>query len=148
MRASAGTGRVVGAAILCAFLSAAPTWARERTKTLRVPILMEESTVRGKIIVLETRDDDRKVAANIRVRLFTEKRSNDGGKTIRELLHEAKTDDLGLFDLPSVAVGEYQLSVSGMEVRLHVVPRNSAPKPQEDPKVLLILLPREALLSD
>jgi hypothetical protein len=139
---------MVLAALLCGFLSGGVALARERTKTLRVPILMEEATVRGKVIILETREDDRKVASSIRVRLFTERRTGEDEKPVRELLHEARTDDLGLFDLPSVPVGEYQLWVSGLQVRLRVVPRTAPPKPQDDPKVLLILLPREALLQD
>ena len=143
--------RVCGVAVLSGLLfalCAVPAWAKDRPKTWRIPILMEQSTVRGKVIVLEDRQDDRKVASNLRVRIYEEAKEGDPDRRTFKLLSETRTDDLGLFDLPLLATGQYALWISGMQVRLQVIAKPEARTGPEEPKVLLILIPKEVIVLD
>jgi len=121
-----------------------------------VPIVMEAATVRGKIAVLETRWEDRQIMKGLRVQVWSTKapektndKPNRHSPTIRvdrdTLLHETETDDLGLFDLPVLDVGEYLLAVSEVRFLLTVIPRSAERAAQSEPKVLLILIPKEVI---
>lgn len=122
-----------------------------------VPVVMEEATVRGKVAVLETRWEDRRIMKGLRVQVWStkeqeppvEERKRRRGQTstrVRDvLINETETDDLGLFDLPMLPVGEYLLNVSEVQFRLTVIPKAESRAGQSEPKVLLILIPKEVI---
>lgn len=127
--------------------------ARERMRTWRVPVLMEASTARGKVVVLETRKEDRKAVENLLVQVWTapdeeqevEGAEEAGGKAEEKLVHETRTDENGLFSLPVLSVGAYRLVIGELSVQLRVLPKAEERKDQEEPKILLILLPKEVV---
>ena len=108
-----------------------------------IPVVMEEATVRGRVVIMETRRTERHALEGLRVKVWT-KGNKEGGEESR-LLHEAETDELGLFSLPLLPVGEYTLVVSKVTLRLVVTPKAPERAEQEEPKILLILLPREVI---
>ncbi len=119
-----------------------------------VPVVMEEATVRGKVAVLETRWEDRQILEGLRVQVWSTKeaepteRRRRGSSRARErdvLIHETETDDLGMFDLKGFEVGEYLLTVSDVQFRLMVIPRSETRLGQSEPKILLILVPKEVV---
>lgn len=120
-----------------------------------VPIVMEAATVRGKVAVLETRWEDRQIMKGLRVQVWSTKTPEKPQKPSRHsptvhverdtLLHETETDDLGLFDLPVLDVGEYLLAVSEVRFLLTVIPKSAERAGQSEPKVLLILIPKEVI---
>ena len=124
-------------------------------QTLKVPIVMEEATVRGKVAVLETRREERRVMEGLAVRVWSVKDTpeNADGKHSQKdaawerdrLLHETETDELGLFDLPRLDVANYLLEVSDVQFRLRVIPQSAERAGQSEPKVLLILIPKEVV---
>ncbi|MCE9616621.1 MAG: hypothetical protein K8T26_20285 [Lentisphaerae bacterium] len=139
-------------------MSSSATRAQDANKqSIKVPIVMEEATVRGKVAILETRREDRKVVEGLPVRVWSTKKAGadansgkHGHKQVAqwerdELLHETETDELGLFDLPLLSAGEYLLEVSEVQFRLTVIPQSSERAGQSEPKVLLILVPKEVI---
>jgi hypothetical protein len=143
------------ALILCGVTGPAAQAQEARKQSIKVPIVMEEATVRGKVAVLESRREDRKVVQGLQVRVWSTKEPAGGaqgkrhgrGDTLERdrLLHETQTDDLGLFDLPALAVGEYFLEISEVQFRLTVIPQSTERSGQSEPKVLLILVPKEVI---
>ena len=143
--------------------------ARERMRTWRVPVLMEASTARGKVVVLETRKEDRKAVENLLVQVWTapdeeqevegaeeaegkageetppEKGNPESPQEEEKLVHETRTDENGLFSLPVLSVGAYRLVIGELSVQLRVLPKAEERKDQEEPKILLILLPKEVV---
>jgi len=141
------------------------------SKTWRVPVLMEESTVRGKVVVLETRREDRKAVENLLIQVWTapdeEAEANEqvteGAEAAKgatepaepgdsasepqepKLVHETRTDENGLFSLPVLGIGTYRLVVGEISVQLRVLPKAKEREGQEEPKILLILLPKEVV---
>jgi hypothetical protein len=111
-------------------------------KPLARPVVMEEATVRGRIVVLETRKEDRKVIENLPVNIWQENEDAEDGK---ELIHATRTDEDGFFNLPLISTGEYLMSVGELQIKLFVIERAEHRKDQEDPKILLILLPTEVI---
>lgn len=115
--------------------------AGEEQTTWRVPIVMEKATVRGKIVILENRSEDRRVLEGLKVQVWSDpEESQPSGK-----IHETLTDDAGLFSLPELEVGEYFLTVARLRLRLTVVPNDPERAGQLEPKVLLILLPKDVV---
>lgn len=144
-------------------VQAAPSTQRVESaseiKTIAVPVVMEEATVRGKVAVLETRREDRKLIEGLPIQvwstverqhtsrvLFTTKTHSTYERD--QLLRETKTDDLGLFDLPQLTAGEYILVISEVQFRLSVVPQSQQRRGQAEPKVLLILIPKEVVARE
>ena len=124
----------------------APDSARAETKTDRVwtvPIVMEEATLRGKVVILETRRDDRRTIQGLRIEIW--KPDEDNPKVRKTLLHKTETDDQGLFSLPLLEVGNYILIVSNMRLSFTVVPAEEPRSQQAEPKILLLLLPKDVL---
>jgi len=131
--------------------------AQGETKTWRVPIVMEQSTVRGKVAILETRREDRKVLEGLDVQVWSTETAKEEPKkgwfrrkpkeqTVKkDLLHEAKTDENGIFGLPLLKPSEYFLGVGQVQFRLTVIPQDKSRKGQQEPKVLLILIPKEVI---
>ena len=146
-------------AMLCLAGSMTPVEAASRRSRRRpvpkVPVIMEESTVRGKIVVLESRREDRKTVEELLVQVWQaaqEEDDTDGGKQTRpkadvedKLVHETRTDKDGFFSLPSIPIGEYRLVAGELVLRLTVVPKAEVRAGQDEPKILLILLPKEVL---
>ena len=65
---------------------------------------MERATLRGKVVVLETRVQERRTINGLPVQVWTPKKGA-GRKVKRDrLLHEAKTDMDGFFSLPVLDV--------------------------------------------
>jgi len=130
-------------------------------KNWSVPIVMEEATVRGKVAVLETRREEREVLEGVRIQLWSteekeepepkkkkwfQRRNNDEKKRVRKnLIHETKTDEVGLFVLPRLSPDEYLLTVSEVQFRVTVVPKAKERIGQEEPKVILVLIPRDVI---
>ena len=126
--------------------------AEKKTSQWRVPIVMEKATVRGKVVVLETRREERASIKNLNVEVWTapeessgEESKKDSDAPGRKRLHATKTDELGFFSLPALEEGEYVLVIGELHLGLTVVPAAEVRKGQEEPKVLLLLLPREVL---
>jgi hypothetical protein len=113
-------------------------------KQWRVPVVMEKATVRGKVVVLETRSDERKALSDLKIQVWT--RKTDEKKTEKDkLVVETKTDESGFFNLPVIDVGDYVLVVAELQLRLTVVPEAGARAGQQEPKILLLLLPKEVI---
>ena len=88
--------------------------SEKKVTTWRVPIVMEQATVRGKIAILETRTEDRKTVKEIAVQIWSTEEQTKRRKTKivrKELLHETATDEDGFFDLPQVKPDEYLLVI-------------------------------------
>jgi hypothetical protein len=120
-----------------------PDAALGRKDEWAVPVVMEEATVRGKVVILETRQDDRKTIANLPIEVWETEKNNPGVK--RKLRHETTTDDGGLFSLPLLETGQYILIVSELRLSLTVIPQNQIRAGQGEPKILLILLPKDVV---
>jgi hypothetical protein len=119
--------------------------AKGKARKWRVPIVMEKATVRGKIVILETRVEERRTIQSLRVQIWTWKESLKQ-KTVRDkLLHETKTDRDGFFSLPVVDSGNYLLVIGDLHLKLTVVPPAAVKQDQQEPKILLILLPKEVI---
>ncbi|MBL7075969.1 MAG: hypothetical protein ISS31_00725 [Kiritimatiellae bacterium] len=119
--------------------------AKGTVRKWRVPIVMEKATVRGKIVVLETRVKERTIIQGLRVQVWTWK-ENASGKTVPDkLLHETKTDRDGFFSLPVIDNGNYLLVVGDLYLKLTVVAPTIVKQGQQEPKILLILLPKEVI---
>jgi len=119
--------------------------AKEKVRKWRVPIVMEKATVRGKIVILETRVEERTIIQGLRVQVWTWK-ENASGKTVPDkLLHETKTDRDGFFSLPVIDNGNYLLVVGDLYLKLTVVAPTLVKTGQQEPKILLILLPKEVI---
>jgi hypothetical protein len=103
---------------------------------------MERSTLRGKVVVLESRRSDRRTIENLGIQVWS---TQDNGRRKSAKLHETLTDADGLFALPLLEEGEYILMVGELRLRLLVVPPAPERAGQEEPKVLLILMPKEAI---
>ena len=127
-------------------------FARRSKKRWRTPIVMEQATLRGKIVVIEDRAQDRRTLEGMTVRVWSiaepsaedekpQKNRFERGK----LLHDTKTDDLGMFSLPVLEQGEYLLLLGELRLVLKVVPKSEKRKDQEEPAVLLIMLPKEVV---
>lgn len=123
-------------------------------QAIKVPIVMEAATVRGKVAVLETQREDRRVIQGLKVQVWSSKPADVSprrrGHRVEEfqrdqLLHETETDELGLFDLPLLDSGEYFMDVSDVQFRLTVIPQSTERAGQSEPKVLLILIPKEVV---
>lgn len=106
----------------------------------KVPVVMEESTLRGRVVVLETRREDRRTIEGMTVQVWSQE-----DKQPKDLLHETETDDDGLFDLPELPLGQYFLVVSRLRVNLVVIERAQERVGQEEPKILLIMIPKEVV---
>ncbi|MDP6491077.1 MAG: hypothetical protein QGH42_10300 [Kiritimatiellia bacterium] len=73
-------------------------------------------------------------------------RENAAGKTVPDkLLHETKTDRDGFFSLPVIDNGNYLLVVGDLYLKLTVVSPTLVKAAQQEPKILLILLPKEVI---
>lgn len=130
---------------------------QNNSMSVKVPIVMEEATVRGKVAVLESAREVRRVISGLEVNVWSTKevqedsnrrwkRKSDTKALERDkLLHETTTDDLGLFDLPTLDAGEYLLDVSEVKFRLSVIPQSAERAGQSEPKILLILIPKEVV---
>jgi hypothetical protein len=70
---------------------------------------------------------------------------DSAGSTPDKLLHEATTDEFGMFDLPVLEQGNYVLKISELQLQLFVIPKAEDRADQNDPKVLLILMPKEVV---
>lgn len=123
--------------------------AEKQEEAWTVPIVIEQSTVRGKIAVLETRSEDRKSLSALSVEIWNteevEKRRGRKEYVRKDLIHETLTDEDGFFSLPSLDLGEFILRVGELNLRLTVIPRAPAREGQEEPKTLLILMPKEVV---
>ena len=145
--------RIMSAAVIALvsamFLNAETVFAKQQTKEWRVPVVMEQATVRGKVVVLETRHEERRIVENLRIQVWERAVEPIAGTAAADpkpkLLHETKTDDLGMFALPLLTVGNYTLTVGDLKLRLEVVPKSEKRKDQEEAKVLLILVPRDVI---
>ena len=120
--------------------------AAGKAEQWRVPIVMERSTVRGKVVILESRAEERKTLADLPVELWTSKQGARGQRVPASQLHATRTDADGFFSLPVVDVGQYVLIVGKLQLQLTVIPEADVREGQEqEPKVLLILLPKEVI---
>ena len=119
--------------------------ATGKVRKWRVPIVMEKSTVRGKIVVLETRVEERRTNQSLRVQIWTWKESLKKKAVRDKLLHETKTDRDGFFSLPVIESGNYLLVIGDLHLKLTVVPPTAVKQDQQEPKILLILLPKEVI---
>jgi hypothetical protein len=119
-------------------------------KEIAVPVVMEVATVRGKVIMLEDRKTDRQVLKDLKVAVWSTKKDEGSAEQTTEpdkLLHETTTDEFGMFNLPELVEGNYVLVVSELRLNLIVIPKAEERADQKDPKVLLILLPKEVVGS-
>ena len=121
------------------------TAATGKTRKWRVPIMMEKATVRGKIVILETRVEERRTIQSLRVQIWTLKESLKKKAVRDKLLHETKTDRDGFFSLPVVDSGDYLLVIGDLHLKLTVVPSATVKQGQQEPKIMLILLPKEVI---
>ncbi len=119
--------------------------AEKKVRRWRVPIVMEKATVRGKIVILETRVEERTIIQGLRVQVWTWKKSARGKTVPDKLLHETTTDRDGFFSLPAIDNGNYMLVVGDLYLKLTVVAPTLVKASQQEPKILLILLPKTVI---
>lgn len=106
---------------------------------------MEKATVRGKVVILETRVEERRTIQSLQIEVWSRK-DNDKNKSRKDkLLHATKTDRDGFFSLPVIDTGDYLMVIGDLQLKLAVVPANDVTAGQQEPKILLILLPKEAI---
>jgi hypothetical protein len=153
------TMRYVGNAILVAvFFSSGlalprAVRARESKQRWRIPVVMEQATLRGKIVVIEDRERERRVLEGMKVQVWTiaeptEEETKSGKNTEPKrgkLLHDTNTDDLGFFSLPALEEGNYLMTIAELRLRLQVTPMSAARQGQQEPAVLLIMVPKEVI---
>lgn len=141
------TGRLVGLAAAGLVLLSAPTPARAQQeaneKTWRVPIVMEQATVRGRVVILESRREDRKTVGGLRIEVWSTDPDDPNARDSR--LHRTRTDDDGLFELPLLDLGRYLMIIGDLRLSLQVVEQSANRRGQQEPKVLLILLPKDVV---
>ncbi|NQU40791.1 MAG: hypothetical protein HQ523_12625 [Lentisphaerae bacterium] len=119
--------------------------APRNSRQWRVPIVMEKATVRGKVVILETRVEERRTIQSLQIEVWSRK-DNDKNKSRKDkLLHATKTDRDGFFSLPVIDTGDYLMVIGDLQLKLAVVPANDVTAGQQEPKILLILLPKEAI---
>ena len=145
---------------LCPVRSTAQEDASEVT-TWTVPIVMEEATVRGKVAVLENRTEDRQVLEGLKVEIWStemEQRHDPAKKRWfkfrkdpepqllrKDKVHETETDADGLFSLPTLKPEEYYMVLGEIQFRITVIPKDKIRAGSDEPKVLLILIPKEVV---
>jgi hypothetical protein len=135
--------RLAAALMVATVLSGMPARAQEAEAYSKTPVLMEEATLRGKVVILETRKEDRHVQEGLKIQVWTTKEGSPRVK--RDRIHETKTDEAGLFSLPLLAQGIYILTVGELDVCVQVVAKAPVRQGQEEPKVLLLMLPKEVI---
>ena len=149
----------------CLLLSTLDAAGKSARKQGRMPIVMEKATVRGKVVVLEGRRSKRSVLGNLRIQIWSlpadgevpetgkvgEAGDEAGGEQSeagkKKLIHETRTDELGMFDLPLLPVAEYDFVAGELHLRLRVMEKSEKRKGQSEPKILLIVLPKEVVTS-
>ncbi len=120
--------------------------AAKGIKQWRVPIVMERATVRGKVVILETRTTERHALKDMKIEIWSRRDDRRGRAAPDQLLHETTTDPEGFFSLPVLEEGNYLLRVSDLYLKLAVIPEAEVRTGQEqEPKILLILLPKEVI---
>jgi len=115
--------------------------AKGKVKQLPVPVVIEKATVRGKVVVLESRRRERRTIKDLRIQIWA---PGEDGKEA-SLVHETKTDEAGMFDLPILKVAEYSLRVGEIDMKLKVTEQAPDRAGRAEPKVLLIMLPKEVV---
>jgi hypothetical protein len=111
-----------------------------------VPVIMEEATMRGRLIILEDRTQDRRVIENLNIEVWSRVEDEETAEDAKkDLLHTTRTDDLGMFQLPLLNVGDYVLTISELDLNFQVVPKAEDRKDQREPKIVLIMLPKESI---
>ena len=107
-------GTVILAGMFWATVADRAAGQKDKSSTWGVPVVMEEATVRGKVVILEDRQQDRRVVEGLRIQLWQEQDDDSENAEpeakVRRLLNETTTDKLGMFDLPQLAVGDYELN--------------------------------------
>jgi hypothetical protein len=133
------------AAFLC--IDQASAESKRSAPRLVIPVVMEAATVRGKIVMLEDRRNDRQVLQGLKVVVWSTKssESEEAEPETDILIHEAVTDEFGMFDLPLLEEGTYVLVIGEMNLQLVVIPKSEDRADQKEPKVLLILVPKEVV---
>jgi hypothetical protein len=134
------------AVVVCLTAALAPSGALARGEDeeaphSRVPVVMEKATVRGRVIILETRRSDRAAIQDLGVEVWST--YSNGEK--REQIHATRTGAEGLFSLPALEEGEYLMAVGELRLKLLVVPPAAEREGQDEPKILLILVPKESI---
>lgn len=138
------------------------------------PIIMEEATVQGKIIILENFEEDRQAAAGLLLEIWSANEVEDVRKSRRglkqqaaakaagnpgntkfeksELILETETDEDGFFYIEEgaeLAPGNYILVLGEVNLILIVEPlsgERAGLNATEKQKTLLILVPKEIFL--
>lgn len=141
------SGRSLAALVLLALCvslwSPDAAFAQKGEKAWAVPVVMEEATVRGKVVILETRTQDRRTVSGLRIEVWEPEQDNPSIR--RKLLHKTTTDEDGLYSLPRLEAGQYILMVSDLRLSLTVIPKEQGQAGQEEPKIMLILLPKDVI---
>ena len=155
------------AALLIGLTLARPAFAGTQVP----PIVMEEATVQGKIIILENFKEDRQAAAGLLIEIWSakefklERTSRRGAKQAakavdtgynferHELILETETDEDGFFYIEEgseLPAGNYIMVIGEVDLILIVEPLSSTREKMdatEKQKTLLILVPKEIFLS-
>jgi len=126
--------------------------SRDSSKRWRIPVVMEKATLRGKIVVLEDREQERRTLEGMNVQVWSiankvsgEKESGKVRPERGKLLHDTETDDLGMFSLPTLDEGKYILLLGELRLLLQVVPKAADRENQQEPAILLIMVPKEVV---
>lgn len=129
--------------ILWAGLATSASPGQPQEKRWTVPVVMEKATVRGKVVILETRKEDRKTVAGLPIEVWSTLEGQPDAKKM--LLHATQTDEGGLFSLPLIDEGHYLLVVGYVQLNMTVVPLDERRRESNEPKILLILLPKDVV---
>lgn len=132
---------IAACAVVSTGLALQPVCRGDSPDLKRTPVVMETATVRGKVAILEVRREGRTSREGLRIQVWQRAKNTEE----KSLIHETLTDQAGLFSLPQLAVGTYELKVEDFAVDLIVIPQSEERKGQEEPKILLLVVPREAL---
>ena len=108
-------------------------------RRLAVPVVMDEATVRGRVVILETRREDRRTIQGLRIAV-----RDEAGK---QVIHRTRTDDEGFFSLPVLPAGRYRITIGELRMDLLVQEAEEAAPGagSAEPKIVLILLPKDVV---
>lgn len=111
--------------------------ARSESEQKRAPVVrMDQSAVMGRVIFLGDDKREESAAAGVRIEIRTKE---------KKLIAETKTDDSGMYSIPKLDVGAYDLVVGRLRLELEVE-ATKAPaegETEDQSKVIVLFIPRE-----
>lgn len=124
------------------FVSTAPAQGEEGAEGEEegvglLPIVMEQATTLGKVVLLEDAESERGLLIDLNIEVWDEEKEKQ--------LYQTRTDKAGMFKLPELDVGIYVLVVGRLNLKLRVDPRSEERREDRSSKVVFILVPKDVV---